>query len=126
VTDRSPPGGWRQFRCGALTCTVQVRDAIAGLDVKSAAYRAAAGSGPSWGDWLPATCTGVDGSHDWETLTIKSPAALTGTVAAIPSSTRSDSIQFRVYDLAAVPNEARSPVYTLYHVYLPLVVRPGG
>jgi hypothetical protein len=118
VTDRSPPGGWRQFRCSGMTCTVQVRDTIAGLDTKSAAYRAAVGSDPSWGDWLPATCTGVDGSHDWETLTITDPA--------ISATASSNSIQFRVYDLAAVPNEARSLVYTLYRVYLPLVMRSGG
>jgi len=126
VTDRSPPGEWRHFRCGGFTCTVQVRDAIAGLDVKSAAYRAAAGSGPTWDDWLPAACTGVDGSHDWETLTITSPVALAGDVAVTSAAARPGSIQFRVRDLAAVPNEAHSPVYTLYSIYLPLVVRPEG
>jgi hypothetical protein len=123
VTDRSPPGEWRQFKCGGVTCTVQVRDAIAGLDASSAAYRTAMDNELSWGDWRQATCTGIDGSHDWETLTITNPVALTGTVAILSAAPRSGSIQFRVSDLAAAPNEGQSPVYALYRVYLPLVVQ---
>jgi hypothetical protein len=124
VTDRSPPGQWRQFQCNGVTCTVRARDAIAGLDVHSAAYRIAVGSEPSWGDWRQATCSGEDGSHDWETLTITSPVALIDTVTAISVPTSYGQIQFRAYDVAAVPNEGRSPIYVLYQVHLPLVMRP--
>ena len=34
--------------------------------------------------------------------------------------------QYDVLGLATVPNEGRSPVYALYQVHLPLVMRPEG
>jgi hypothetical protein len=109
VTDDKPPGGWQGFQCAGATCTVLVRDVIAGLNVHSAAYRFAADGGSTWGDWLPATCTGVDGSHDWQTIAISEPDA--------------SMVQFRIYDVAAVPNEGQSPEYGKWSIYLPVVLR---
>jgi len=110
VVDDSPPSEWRQFWCHSLTCTVQVRDTIAGLDVGSAAYRMSMTGSVSWGDWLTATCTGTDGSHEWETLA----------TAAVPIHA---AVQFRVWDVAASANAAQSPIYSLSHVFLPVVTR---
>ena len=114
VTDNSPPGEWRGFGCHGLTCTVQVRDAIAGLDVGSATYRHSADGGTTWSGWLPATCSGANGSHDWETI---SAADVPLVYAA------GDAIQFSVYDSAVLSNEGSSPVYRIQRVYLPLVMR---
>jgi hypothetical protein len=116
VTDRSPPDGWREFWCSGLTCTVRVRDAIAGLDTGSAAVRLSGDGGQSWSDWLPAACSGEDGSHDWETL----EAAVGGVTSA--AGTR--QIQFRIYDRAALPNKGLSPIYVRAWAYLPVVIRP--
>jgi hypothetical protein len=114
VTDDSPPGGWRGFGCHGLTCTVKVRDTIAGLDVSSAAYRHSADGGITWTGWLSATCSGVNGSHNWETIS----------AANVPLAyAAGDAIQFRVYDAAVLTNEASSPVYRIQRVYLPLVMR---
>jgi hypothetical protein len=116
VTDRSPPGAWRHLECSGLTCTVQVRDAIAGLNTDLAAVRVSADGGQSWSDWLPAVCSGEDGSHYWETLTAVIPV---GRAAA-----RTRQLQFRAYDRAAVPNVGKSSVYTRSWAFLPAVVRP--
>jgi len=115
VTDRSPPGPWRRFQCSGLTCTVQVRDAISGLDTGSAAVHFSQDGGQSWSDWLPVACTGEDGSHDWETLAVVVPGAST-TVSA-------QQMQFRVVDRASTPNEGASPVYVRAWVYLPVAIR---
>jgi hypothetical protein len=115
VTDDTAPGEWRQFRAGAMTATVQVRDAIAGLDVSSAEYQVSTDGGMSWSGWVSATCSGADGSHDWETIT----------AAGIPSATSPDGAQvrFRINDAAALGNVGTSPTYTVWRVYLPLVTR---
>jgi hypothetical protein len=114
VVDTSPPGGWRQFRCTGWTCTVQVRDAIAGLDVGSAAYRYSADGGISWSDWLSATCSGANGSHNWETIT----------AANVPLTLPADNaIQFKIRDWAVARNGGQSPGYRrqVWHLYLPIV-----
>ena len=116
VTDDSPPAEWRQFSCGAVTCTVQVRDAIAGLDVVSGAFKVSTDDGLSWSSWLSATCTGAVGSHDWETLT-------TTAVPVPPLTSTATLVQFRAYDVAVAANEGQSPVYSVRRVHLPLVIR---
>ena len=110
VVDDSPPGEWQQFWCHSLTCTVQVRDSIAGLDVGSAEYRVSTTGGVSWSGWLSATCSGTNGSHEWETLA----------TAAVPINA---AVQFRVRDIAASANAAQSPIYSLSHVFLPVVTK---
>lgn len=114
VTDTAPPADWRTFQCDGLACTVQVRDVIAGLDVGSAAHRHSADDGVSWSGWAPATCTGVDGSHDWETIAAAhvpdQPAAGQGPIL----------IQFRIDDQAAASNEGQSSMYSLWRIYLPV------
>jgi hypothetical protein len=114
VKDVTAPGEWHAFRCTGTSCAVEVRDHIAGLDVTSASYRVSADRGLSWGDWLPATCSGSSGSHDWETVTA-GPLALLG-----PGDVQ---LQFRIRDVAHVPNESVSSALTLWHTYLPVVHR---
>jgi hypothetical protein len=114
VTDRSPPGSWRQFGCSGLVCTVQVRDAIAGLDVDSAAARVSQDEGRSWSEWLPAACTGQDGSREWETLTVA--------VSGIFAGAKERQIQFRVADRASASNQGFSPPYVHARVYLPVAI----
>jgi hypothetical protein len=118
VTDHSPPGQWRRFLCGVLTCTVQVRDAIAGLDTGSAEMRLSEDGGASWGDWLPVSCSGEDSSHEWETLT--------ASVVDVPAEDSMEQIEFRVYDRAQRPNQGRSPTYLRIQVYLPIILRSAS
>jgi hypothetical protein len=115
VTDRTPPEQWRQFRCNDLTCAIQVRDAIAGLDADSAAARLSGEEGQSWSDWLSATCSGESGSNDWETLAV----AVTSTATAGPTR----YVQFRVSDGATRPNVGYSPTYAPSWAYLPMVIQ---
>lgn len=114
LVDNTPPEQWRRVACSAAACTVEVRDAIAGLDVDSAAYRFSFDGGSSWPTgWLPAGCTGVDSSQQWET--VSAPPLPAG---ANLSDLR---IQFQIADAAAAPNVAYSPVYTIWHTFLPLI-----
>ncbi len=115
VGDDAPPGEWQGFRCGA-SCVVEVRDALAGLDVSSAAYQFSTDGGTSWSGWLPATCSGVDGTQGWETVT----------TADIPFGSGETRVQFRIADLADPANEGQSPVYAVRRVFLPLVTRNLG
>jgi hypothetical protein len=114
VKDVTPPGEWRAFRCTVTACGVEVHDRIAGIDVSSASYRVSTDGGLSWGDWLPAACSGNSGSHDWETIAAGPLTALG------PGDVR---LQFRVRDAAHVPNESVSPAFTLWRTYLPVVHR---
>jgi hypothetical protein len=117
VTDTAPPADWRTFQCDGLACTVQVRDVIAGLDVGSAAYRSSANGGASWSGWASAACTGVDGSHGWETIA----------AAPLPDPPAAGEepilIQFRIDDRAAAANEGQSPTYSLWRIYLPVATQ---
>jgi hypothetical protein len=114
ITDEGPPGEWRQFRLDETACTVQVRDAIAGLDVGSAAYRFSMDGGVTWGDWTDATCSGTNGSHDWETIAAPVPPP----AASVPGASL---VQYRIRDVAAVANQGASPAYAVWRVFLPVV-----
>jgi len=114
VKDVTSPGEWRAFQCTGTGCVVQVRDCIAGLDASSASYRVSTDGGPSWGDWMPAACSGASGSHDWETVAA-------GPLTALGSG--DVQLQFRIHDVAHVPNESVSPAFFLWHAYLPAVWR---
>jgi hypothetical protein len=123
VVDGDPPAGWRNLECVERACSVEVRDVIAGLDTESGAARASYDGGASWGAWLPVTCTGEAGSHDWETLYLSGIDP--ETVGATSVLSCAAQIQFRVRDIASAPNEGLSPVYDYdrcYHGYLPYVV----
>jgi hypothetical protein len=114
VKDATPPQDWRAFRCTPTGCAIEVRDVIAGLDVSSGGYRVSSDGGLSWSDWFPASCSGIGASHEWETI------------ASAPSSTfgpQTTHLQFRVRDVARLPNESVSPVLALWRVYLPSVLR---
>ncbi len=114
VKDVTSPGEWRAFQCTGTGCVVQVRDCIAGLDASSASYRVSTDGGLSWGDWMPAACSGASGSHDWETVAA-------GPLTALGSG--DVQLQFRIHDVAHVPNESVSPAFFLWHAYLPAVWR---
>jgi hypothetical protein len=115
VSDVDPPAGWREFQCARGACRVQVRDTIAGLNTSSAVARFSLDEGLTWGKWLTSTCSGEDGSHDWETLSIVVPLD-----DLCPAQ-----FQFRVFDLAADANEGLSPVYAhdlCHRIHVPLVL----
>ena len=122
VVDLDPPSGWRNLHCQERACSVQVRDAIAGLDTESGAARASFDGGDTWTLWMPVTCTGEMGSHAWETLYL--PGLEPEAQALSTPLSCEAQIQFRVRDVAAAPNEGLSPVYTYdncFHLYLPNV-----
>jgi hypothetical protein len=111
--DASPPVGWQDFSPEQWdggpppTCTVRVRDDGSGLNVDSARYRFSEDGGISWSDWLTATCTGISGTTEVQTIT----------TSAVPFSlprTPSNRIQFRVADVAGFTSTAtyvvRGPV----------------
>ncbi len=111
--DTSPPTGWQEFAPEQWdggpppTCTVRVRDDGSGLDVDSARYRFSEDGGASWSGWLTATCTGISGTTDVQTIT----------TSAVPFSlprTPSNRVQFRVADVAGFTSTAayvvRGPV----------------
>lgn len=116
VTDHTPPGDWWGFHCAGSTCAVLVHDSIAGLDVTSAAYRYSSDEGMTWSDWVTATCSGISGSHAWETVIATNvPVSFTSPL---------ERIQYRLHDAASVPNEGISPACFLHRVYLPAIPRP--
>jgi hypothetical protein len=73
--DSAPPEGWQNYTPvgvvdgGVQTCTVEVRDVTSGLDVGSAEYRWTNDNGATWSAWLPAACTGSNGTTSYETIT---------------------------------------------------------
>jgi hypothetical protein len=111
--DASPPTGWQDFVPAqwdggpSPTCTVRVRDEASGLDVDSARYRFSTDGGASWSDWFTATCTGISGTTEVQTIT--TPAVPFG----LPR-TPSNRVQFRVADVAGITSTAtyavRGPV----------------
>ncbi|RMG91865.1 MAG: hypothetical protein D6708_07070, partial [Candidatus Dadabacteria bacterium] len=105
-----PPGGWHAFSPSdwvgehTVTCTVQVSDRGTGLDVASAAYAYSTDGGATWSEWLPADCTGEDGSTEVETVS----------AASVPFGRDSgpeglNRIRFRIADRAG--NVGLSPAY---------------
>ena len=116
VTDDTPPAGWHGFACAGPTCTVRVRDAIAGLDPRSACYQFSTDGGLSWSNWLSATCSGSRGSNAWEVITA---------TASVLASAPDVQVRFRVRDAAVASNEGQSPTFVVprHRLYLPLVLR---
>jgi hypothetical protein len=111
--DVSPPTDWQDFVPAqwdggpSPTCTVRVHDEASGLDVDSARYRFSTDGGASWSDWFTATCTGISGTTEVQTIT--TPAVPFG----LPR-TPSNRVQFRVADVAGITSTAtyvvRGPV----------------
>lgn len=73
--DGAAPSGWTGFAptgwvsdTQKVDCSVQVQDTGSGLKVDTAAYSYLGSSG-TWSSWLPAKCSGSDGTHDPQTLT---------------------------------------------------------
>ena len=121
LSDTLPPAGWRDFTpewwSGEQppTCAVRVQDEVSGLNVDSARYRLSTDGGASWGEWLPAACTGISGTTELQTLTaVDVPFGRPQTTA--------NQIAFSVADLKGLTNTA---VYTVRSgiAYLPLCSR---
>jgi hypothetical protein len=107
--DAEPPTDWQDFEPEQWdggpppTCTVRVRDAVSGLNVNSARYRFSTDGGVAWSDWLTATCTGISGTTEVQTITAQ----------AVPFGlprTPSNHIQFRIADAIGLSSTA---VYTV-------------
>ncbi|MBN1933565.1 MAG: SpoIID/LytB domain-containing protein [Anaerolineae bacterium] len=118
LVDNSPPEGWRSLDCTESTCTLQMRDLIAGLNVFSAVYQYSDNEGIAWSGWLPATCSGVNGSQGWETVTA-------GGIPFGDGDPLQRRIQFAIEDAALAPSRGESPVYRAWtwRTYLPVVLR---
>ncbi|MDY7042127.1 MAG: SpoIID/LytB domain-containing protein, partial [Chloroflexota bacterium] len=124
LSDTSPPTGWRDFAPewwgggDAPTCTVRVFDEISGLNVDSASYRVSTDGGLSWSDWAAATCTGVSGTVEIQTIT----------ASAVPFGRPRETdnrIEFQITD---VKGHTSSMSYTVRSnlVYLPLIMKEYG
>jgi hypothetical protein len=99
--DTSPPTGWQDFAPEQWdggpppTCTVRVFDAGSGLNVDSARYRFSTDGGGTWSDWFTATCTGISGTTEVQTVT----------AAAVPFDlprTGLNQVQFRIADVGGL------------------------
>jgi len=110
VKDNTPPGGWKNFTPSDWTtdrtpdCTIEVRDTASGLDVSTAYYKFSINSGSTWSRWYGASCTGTNGTTDYETITASS-------VQFNHDSDPIDKCQimFKISDMAGNTNE--SPAY---------------
>jgi len=124
LSDTSPPAGWRDFayewgsREYAPTCTVRVFDEISGLNVDSACYRFSTDEGVSWSDWLVATCTGISGTAELQTITASD-------VPFGQPREMGNRIEFQIADVKGYTSTAAYTVYTRFF-YLPLVFKGGG
>ncbi len=113
--DTSPPAGWQDFAPewweggSPPTCTVRVFDEISGLNVDSARTRFSTDGGVSWRDWITATCTGISGTNEVQTITASS-------VPFVYPRQTANRIQFQIADMhgytstAAYTVRSRSPV----------------
>jgi hypothetical protein len=121
LSDTSPPTGWRDFAYewwnggSALTCTVRVLDEISGLNVGSARHRFSTDGGLSWSDWVTATCTGISGTTELQTITAS------GVPFGQPGET-ANRIEFQIAD---VKGHTSTATYTVHSsiLYLPLIMR---
>jgi len=108
--DGTPPSGWRNFTppgwvhtVAATTCTVDVSEALSGLDTGSAEYEYSVDWGNTWNGPFPATCTEPYGSA--ETTIIAS---------AVPFNQESVSKnRIRFYIADTTGNIGQSPEYVV-------------
>jgi hypothetical protein len=109
--DASEPREWANFsptghvNGGLQHCTLDARDPMSGLDVSTAEYRYSVDGGTTWSGWCGASCTGSDGSTEFETLS-----------ADVPFNNHDLSagnlVSFRVSDMAgSVGTSGAWPVY---------------
>ncbi|GEM_PF-856162 len=124
ILDVSPPAGWHGFAPAQWdggeppTCTVRVSDTGAGLDVESARYRVSTDGGASWGGWLTATCTGVGGSTEVQTVTARAVDF------GLPR-TPSNQIQFQIADRVGYTGTATFGVRGPVEIVGPATGVPG-
>ncbi|MDD5755758.1 MAG: Ig-like domain-containing protein [bacterium] len=88
-------------------CSIKVSDKsektsidVCGLDVESAYYRFSTDSGNNWSNWKKTSCSGVNGSTGWETITAEN-------VPFDQDSDKKNYIQYKISDM--VGNESISP-----------------
>jgi hypothetical protein len=97
------PSGW-SIASQEPDVSIDVQDTDSGLNTASAYYSYSTDGGSTWSLWLPASCTGSDGSTDVETIT----------ASAVPfdqDSADQNQIQFEITDMAG--NTGTSDVYTI-------------
>jgi len=117
LVDTSPPTGWRDFTYerwpdgSVSTCTVRIFDEISGLNVGSARYRLSVDGGASWSGWLAATCTGINGTTEIQTIT-----------APGQPGEMINRIQFQIADMKGLTATAIHVIPDKF-LYLPLVTR---
>jgi Tol biopolymer transport system component len=122
LSDTSPPTGWRDFAPewwdggSAPTCTVRVFDEISGLNVDGALYRYSTDGGLSWRDWTPATCTGISGTVELQTIT----------ASAVPFDQprhTDNRIEFQIADMKGYTSSMSYTVRSHWYMYLPLITK---
>jgi len=108
--DNTDPGDWQYFSPSSWTndqtpdCTIKVRDTASGLDVSTAYYKYSTNGGSTWNGWISATCTGSDGTTDYQTITASN-------VPFNQDSETQNKIKFKISDMAG--NTVESSVYTV-------------
>ena len=108
--DTADPGDWQDFSPSDWTndrtpdCTVEVEDDDSGLDVSTAYYKYSTDGGSTWSSWISASCTGSDGTTDYETITASS-------VPFNQDSSWKNKIKFKIRDMAG--NMGYSSEYTV-------------
>ena len=120
--------GWRDFAVeweggSTATCTVRVYDEISGLDVDSARYRLSTDGGVSWRDWSTATCTGISGTTEMQTVTAAGVPFESISASSLGQPRAADNrIEFQIADMKGYTGTAAYTVPSEF-VYLPLVVK---
>ena len=97
------PSGWYTTD-QAPDVTIDVQDAVSGIDTATAWYQYSIDGGLNWNGWTATTVSGSDGSTNVETIT-------TTAVPFDQDSGTLNQIQFRLSDMFG--NVGTSPVYTI-------------
>jgi parallel beta-helix repeat protein len=109
--DARPPGSWMGFSPAGWTnestpdCSIWAKDSLySGMDVSTAYYKYSTNGGSTWSGWNSASCTGSDGTTDYQTITASS-------VPFNQDSSWKNKIQFKITDMAG--NTGYSSSYTV-------------
>lgn len=110
-SDTLPPGNWANFspagwvNVQTVNTSVHAEDAVSGLDVDSAEYSYSIDGGSTWSTWHSASCSGVSGTTDPQTISASVPFGQDSSVSGL------NKVRFRISDVAGNPGQ--SPAYAV-------------